>query len=225
MQILVVEDEPRMAGLLERTLLEDGHQVIVARDGRQGFEFASCSGFDVIVLDVMLPGLDGISVARKLRHTGNQTPVLMLTARDRAADIVTGLDSGADDYLTKPFSIDVLLARLRAVSRRGAIPRPACLAVADLTLDPASRRVTRAGKSVNLTPREYTLLELLMRNAGRAVSRATILENVWGFETDVNENTLEVFMRLLRVKVDTREPKLIHTVRGFGYMLQEPQAS
>src|SRR5579864_3775018 len=223
MQILVVEDEPRMAGLLERTLVEDGHQVIVARDGRQGFEFAHCSGFDVIVLDVMLPGLDGISVARKLRNNGNQTPVLMLTARDRASDIVHGLDSGADDYLTKPFSIEVLLARLRAVSRRGAIPRPARLTAADLTLDPASREVARAGQPINLTPREYKLLELLMRNAGRAISRATILEQVWGFDTEVNENTLEVFMRLLRVKIDTRPPKLIHTVRGFGYMLREAQ--
>ncbi len=221
MQILVVEDEPRMAGLLERTLQEDGHQVILARDGRQGFEFASCSGFDVIVLDVMLPGLDGISVARKLRNNGNQTPVLMLTARDRASDIVHGLDSGADDYLTKPFSIEVLLARLRAVSRRGAIPRPACLKVSDLKLDPASRRVTRGQREISLTPREYKLLELLMRNAGRAISRATILEQVWGFDSEVNENTLEVFMRLLRVKIDTREPKLIHTVRGFGYTLRD----
>jgi len=221
MQILVVEDEPRMAGLLERTLQEDGHQVILARDGRQGFEFASCSGFDVIVLDVMLPGLDGISVARKLRNNGNQTPVLMLTARDRASDIVHGLDSGADDYLTKPFSIEVLLARLRAVSRRGAIPRPACLKVSDLKLDPASRRVTRGHREISLTPREYKLLELLMRNAGRAISRATILEQVWGFDSEVNENTLEVFMRLLRVKIDTRQPKLIHTVRGFGYTLRD----
>ena len=176
----------------------------------------------MIVLDVMLPGMDGLAVARRLRACRNQTPVLMLTARDAAADIVTGLDSGADDYLTKPFSIDVLLARLRAVSRRGAIARPACLEIADVKLDPASRRVTRAGQVLNLTPREYRLLELLMRNSGRAVSRDTILESVWGFDSEVNENTLEVFMRLLRVKVDTREPKLIHTVRGFGYMMREP---
>jgi len=221
MQILVVEDEPRMAGLLERTLAEEGHHVIVARDGRQGFEFASCAGFDVIVLDVMLPGMDGIAVARKLRHNGNQTPVLMLTARDRAADVVKGLDCGADDYLTKPFSIDILLARLRAVSRRGAIPRPARLKVADLTLDPAARRVTRGHREISLTPREYNLLELLMRNAGRAISRAAILEQVWGFDSEVNENTLEVFMRLLRVKIDQSAPKLIQTVRGFGYMLRE----
>jgi DNA-binding response OmpR family regulator len=220
MQILVVEDERRMAQLLERTLTEEGHQVVVASEGRAGFEIARSTEFDVIVLDVTLPGMDGLTIARRLRQDRNQTPVLMLTARDSPADIVHGLDSGADDYLTKPFLIDVLLARLRSVSRRGAIPRSLCLEVADLTLDPASHSVTRAGESLNLTPREYKLLELLMRNAGRAVSRQTILESVWGFATGVNENTLEVFMRLLRLKVDGRQPKLIHTVRGFGYMIR-----
>jgi DNA-binding response OmpR family regulator len=220
MQILVVEDEPRMAELLQRTLHEEGHQVVLAHTGREGFEFARCSPFDVIVLDVMLPGIDGLAVARKLRRNGNRTPVLMLTARDATADIVTGLDCGADDYLTKPFSIDVLLARLRAVSRRGSIARPACFEIGDLRLDPATRRVTRGDAQVNLTPREYRLLELLMRNAGRAISRDRILESVWGFDTQVNENTLEVFMRLLRVKVDTGQPKLIQTIRGFGYMLR-----
>jgi len=213
-----------MAELLQKTLQEEGHQVIVARDGRQGLEIARGSPFDVIVLDLMLPGMDGFSIARQLRACHNQTPVLMLTARDAPADIVRGLDAGADDYLTKPFSLEILLARLRAVSRRGAIPRPVILEVADLRLDPAARRVTRAGKELSLTPREYRLLELLMRNAGRAVSRATILESVWGFASEVNENTLEVFMRLLRGKVDQQEPKLIHTVRGFGYMLRAPEA-
>ena len=222
MQILVVEDERRMADLLRRTLKEEGHQVIVARDGREGFEIARCSEFDVIVLDATLPVMDGLAVARKLRENRNQTPVLMLTARDAPADIVTGLDAGADDYLTKPFSIDVLLARLRAVSRRGAIPRPVHLEVAGVKLDPATRRVTRGGELLSLTPREYKLLELLMRNAGRVVERETILESVWGFGTDVSENTLEVFMRQLRIKVDSREPKLIQTVRGFGYMMREP---
>jgi two-component system response regulator MprA len=221
MQVLVVEDEPRMAELLERALHEEGHHVVVAHDGREGYEFAHCSPFDVIVLDRMLPGADGLAVARKLRQNGNRTPVLMLTARDSTGDIVAGLDSGADDYLTKPFSIDVLLARLRAVSRRGSIARPACLKVADLVLDPASHMVSRGDAQINLTPREYHLLELLMRNPGRAISRATILESVWGFASGVNENTLEVFMRLLRLKVDTGEAKLIHTVRGFGYMLRE----
>jgi DNA-binding response OmpR family regulator len=222
MQILVVEDERRMAQLLEQTLHEEGHQVVLARDGREGFEIARCSPFDVIVLDVMLPGMDGLAVARKLRERGNQTPVLMLTARDAPADIVNGLNSGADDYLTKPFSLDILLARVRAVSRRGAIPRPTCLQIADVKLDPASRQVTRGGEVLSLTPREYNLIELLMRNPGRAISRDTILESVWGFGSEVTENTLEVFVRLLRIKVDTRGPKLIHTIRGFGYMMREP---
>ena len=222
MQILVVEDEGRMAELLEQALHEEGHQVVLARDGREGFEIARYSPFDVIVLDVMLPGMDGLAVARKLRDGGNQTPVLMLTARDAPADIVNGLNSGADDYLTKPFSLDILLARLRAVSRRGAIARPTCLQIADVRLDPASREVTRGGEALSLTPREYKLIELLMRNPGRAISRETILESVWGVGSDVTENTLEVFVRLLRMKVDTRGPKLIHTIRGFGYMMREP---
>lgn len=223
MQILVVEDERAMADLLRRALQEEGHQVVLAGTGREGYEIARASQFDVIVLDVMLPGMDGISVARRLREGRNQTPVLMLTARDTPSDIVAGLDSGADDYLTKPFSIGVLLARLRAVSRRGVIPRPPQLLCGELRLDPASRRVSRAGETLNLTPREYQLLELLLRNAGRAVSRETIIESVWGFNSEVTENTVEVFMRQLRLKVETREPKLIHTVRGYGYMLREPQ--
>jgi len=222
MQILVAEDEVRMAELLEQALSEEGHQVVLAKDGREAFEIALSSTFDVIVLDVMLPRMDGLAVARKLRAERNQTPVLILTAKDAPADIVNGLDAGADDYLTKPFSIDVLLARVRAVSRRGAIARPVCLKVADLTLDPATRSVTRGDQSLSLTPREYKLLEVLMRNSGCAVSRETILDAVWGFGTEVTENSVEVFMRLLRFKVDSREPKLIRTVRGFGYMLQEP---
>jgi DNA-binding response OmpR family regulator len=222
MQILVVEDERRMADLLKRTLTEEGHQVVLARDGLEGFEIALSSAFDAIVLDLMLPSMDGLTIARRLRDQRNQTPVLMLTARDAPADVVNGLDSGADDYLAKPFSINVFLARLRAVSRRGAIARPVCLQVADVKLDPANHGVSRAGETLNLTPREYGLLELLMRNPGRAISRDTILQSVWGFESDVSENTVEVFMRHLRLKVDTREPKLIHTVRGFGYMMREP---
>jgi DNA-binding response OmpR family regulator len=222
MQILVVEDEPRMAGLLRRTLEEEGHQVVVVSDGQQGFEIARNSPFDAVVLDIMLPGMDGISVARKLRECRNNTPVLLLTARDAPADVVKGLDSGADDYLTKPFSIDILLARLRAISRRGAVPRPVYLEVADVRLDPASRQVTRGDKLLNLTAREYKLLELFMRNRGRAISRDKILESVWGFSTEVTGNNVEVFVRQLRLKVDTSEPKLIHTVRGFGYMMREP---
>src|ERR1700676_1761866 len=222
MQVLVVEDEQQMAELLRRTLEEEGHHVIVASNGREGLDIARCSPFDVIILDVMLPGIDGITVARQLRESRVQTPILMLTARDAPSDIVKGLDCGADDYLTKPFSIDILRARVRAVSRRGAVARPVWLEIGGVKLDPASRRVTRDGQVLGLTPREYKLLELLMRNPGRAISRDNILESVWGFDSDVNENTLEVFMRQLRLKVDTREPKLIHTVRGFGYMMREP---
>lgn len=210
-----------MADLLEQTLQEEGHQVVIARDGPGGLAMACGSSFDVIVLDVMLPGMDGLTVARKLRERRNQTPVLMLTARDAPHDIVRGLDSGADDYLAKPFSIDILLARLRSVSRRGAIARPVCLRVADLTLDPGAHAVSRAGELLNLTPREYSLLELFMRNPGRVVSRQTILESVWGVGTNVGENTVEVFVRLLRGKIDSRAPKLIHTVRGFGYIMRE----
>ena len=222
MQILVVEDEQRMGDLLKRGLTEEGHQVILASDGAVGLEIARSSPFDVIVLDVMLPSLDGISVAKRLRAARNQTPILLLTAKDSAADTIRGLDAGADDYLTKPFSFEILLARLRAVSRRGVIPRPVCLEVADLKLDPATHQVTRDARQLNLTPREYNLLELLMRNHNRVVSRETILESVWGYDSDVNENTLEAFVRLLRLKMDTREPKLIHTVRGVGYVVREP---
>jgi DNA-binding response OmpR family regulator len=221
MRILVVEDEKRMAALLKRGLTEEGHQVFVAHEGVEGYEMARSAEFDVIVLDVMLPGMDGLAIARKLRDARNQTPVLMLTARDTAASVIAGLDAGADDYLTKPFAFDIFLARLRAVSRRGAIPRPVCLEVADLKLDPSTRRVTRAGATINLTPREFSLLELLMRNHSRVVTRDSILESVWGFDSDVAGNTIEAFVRLLRLKVDSTEPKLIHTVRGIGYVMRE----
>jgi len=222
MQILVVEDEQRMGELLRRGLTEEGHHVVVARDGATGFEMARAAQFDVIVLDMMLPQMDGLTVARRLRAARNQTPILVLTAKDAAPDVIRGLDAGADDYLTKPFSFEILLARLRAVSRRGVIAQPACLTAADVTLDPATRRVTRGSAELNLTRREFSLLELLLRNCGRVVRRETILESVWGFDCDVNENTLEAFVRLLRLKVDTRGPKLIHTVRGVGYALRVP---
>ena len=211
-----------MAELLRRGLTEEGHHVVVAGDGQTGFEIARDTRFDVIVLDMMLPQMDGFTLARRLRESRNQTPILVLTAKDAAADIVRGLDAGADDYLTKPFSFEILLARLRAVSRRGAIAQPVCLEAADVKLDPATRRVTRGGRPLTLTPREFSLLELLLRNSGRVVRRETILESVWGFDCDVHENTLEAFVRLLRLKVDVTEPKLIHTVRGVGYALREP---
>jgi DNA-binding response OmpR family regulator len=220
-RILVVDDEPQMARLLQSGLSEEGYQVSVARDGRQALEMAAASAFDVIVLDLMLPYVDGLAVAKRLRGDGNQTPVLMLTARDTIPDIVAGLDVGADDYLTKPFSFEVLLARLRAVSRRGPIPQPVIFQLADLRLDTAAHVVTRQGQEIHLTPREYSLLSLLFRNAGRPVTKDAILESIWGFDGEVGENTVEAFVRLLRNKIDTPfEPKLIHTVRGAGYCLR-----
>ncbi len=224
MWILVVEDERRMAGLLRKGLVEEGHSVMVAYDGREGLEAARMRAFDAIILDLMLPGLDGFSVLRRLRELGNATPILVLTARDAVPDIVRGLDLGADDYLTKPFSFSELLARLRTIARRTSPARPTKLAAGDLVLDPATREVYRDGQRINLTPTEYRLLEFLMRRAGRVAPRDEIIEAVWGFEREVESNTLDAFIRLLRTKIDNgHEAKLIHTVRGFGYTIREPE--
>jgi DNA-binding response OmpR family regulator len=221
MQVLVVEDERRMAELLRQGLEEEGHSVMLAGNGRDGLAMAESHLFDAIVLDVMLPGLDGFSVARKLRAARNQTPILMLTARDATHDVVQGLNLGADDYLVKPFSFEVLLARLRAVSRRGAIAQPPILQVADLTLNPSVREVERGGRRIALTRTEFGLLELLMKRAGRVVTRENLIESVWGFDSEVRSNTLDAFIRLLRDKVDAGgERKLIQTVRGVGYCLR-----
>jgi len=222
MQVLVVEDEKRLAALLRQGLAEEGHSVVLAHDGREGLDTALAGRFDAIILDVMLPVMNGLAVARRLRQARNQTPILMLTARDSTADVIGGLDQGADDYLTKPFRFDVLLARLRAVSRRGPVPRPVRLQLGDLVLNTASRQVLRGNRPVRLTRTEYNLLEFLMRRTGRVVSRDDILDGVWGLDKDVGANTLEAFIRLLRTKIDQgRAPKLIHTVRGVGYCLQE----
>jgi DNA-binding response OmpR family regulator len=220
--ILVVEDETSMRRALRQGLEEENHTVAVAADGLEGIHAAETCDFDAILLDVMLPGMDGVELIRRLRAAGRQTPVLMLTARDAAADVVRGLDAGADDYLTKPFAFGVLLARLRALARRAAQPPKAGLQVQDLLLDPASRAVTRAGVPLNLTATEYRVLEFLMRRVGHAVSRSAIIEGVWGFEEDVEANTVDAFIRHLREKIESgREPKLIHTVRGYGYILRE----
>ena len=222
MRVLIIEDERGMAELLKKGLEEENHRVALAFDGLEGLELARTYEFDAIVLDLMLPRVDGFEVARRLRHAGNQTPILMLTARDAVPDIVKGLDRGADDYLTKPFSFEVLLARLRSVARRGSAPRPTCLRVADLTLDPAARQALRGQRQIRLSPTEYRLLELLMRRAGRVVTRTAIVEAVWGLENDIEENTLDAFVRLLRGKVDKGfSTKLIQTVRGVGYCLRE----
>jgi len=220
--ILVVENETSMGELLRQGLEEQNHAVTLAKDGVEGFHAAKTSNFDAIVLDVMMPGMDGIEVARRLRADGQQTPIIMLTARDAAADIVKGLDAGADDYLTKPFSLKVLLARLRAISRRAAQPPQQNLHIDDLVVDPAAREVTRAGQKISLTATEFRVLEFLLRRAGRAVSRSAIIEAVWGFEEDVEPNTVDAFIKLLRDKIDAgSQRKLIHTVRGYGYILRE----
>jgi len=222
MRVLVVEDDPRMCGLLQQGLEEEGHSVVVSNDGKEGLATARTRLFDVLVLDVMLPGLDGISLARQLREERDPTPILMLTARDQAPDIVRGLDSGADDYLTKPFSFEVFLARLRAVSRRGPIPQPVRLRVADLELDTATREVRRGGCKANLSRTEYALLELLMRRPGHVVPRSQIMESVWGFGADVEANTLDAFVRLLRNKIEPDGAcRLLHTIRGVGYAVRD----
>jgi len=221
MQVLVVEDEPRMSELLRQGLEEEGHSVVLTGNGREALAMAEAHPFDAIVLDVMLPGLDGFSIARRLRSARNQTPILMLTARDATTDLVEGLNLGADDYLVKPFSFEVLLARLRAVSRRGAIAQPPVLQVADLSLDPSAHEVARSGRRIVLTRTEYGLLELLMRRAGRVVTRENLIESVWGFDSNVRSNTLDAFIRLLRDKLDSDGgTSLIQTVRGVGYCLR-----
>jgi DNA-binding response OmpR family regulator len=220
MKILVVEDEKGMAQVLRRGLEEESHVVSLAHDGASALSLAQNMPFDMVLLDVMLPGIDGLQVARQLRHTRENIPILMLTARDSVPDVVKGLDSGADDYLTKPFSFAVLLARIRALERRTAEPRTRILRVSDLALDITQRRVFRGSREIHLTPTEFRLLEFLMRNQGRVATRQAILEAVWGQAENVEENTLDAFVRLLRRKVDESEPvKLIHTLRGFGYSL------
>jgi DNA-binding response OmpR family regulator len=220
-KLLVIEDERRMVELLRRGLSEEGHTVVCAFDGREGLDYARNYDFDAIILDVMLPKLDGFEVARQLRNGKIATPVLMLTARDTVPDLVRGLDSGADDYLSKPFAFEELLARLRAVRRRGPVPQPTKLQVGDLVLDPATREVSRGGAGIPLTRTEYNLLERLMNHAGKVVSRRSLMEAVWGYEREIEENTLDAFVRLLRTKVETGDhPKLIHTVRGVGYMIR-----
>jgi DNA-binding response OmpR family regulator len=212
-----------MAGLLQKGLQEENHVASVASEGRAGLELAANYQFDVIILDWMLPGMDGLEVSRRLRKDGNTTPILMLTARDAVPDIVKGLDSGTDDFLTKPFSFAELLARIRALGRRAkASTHLKKLEVGDLALDPIAHRVFRGKQEVHLTPTEYRLLEFLMRRQGGAASRRAIVEAVWGLDAEVEENTLDAFIRLLRSKVDAgNKPRLIHTVRGFGYRLQE----
>ena len=225
MKLLVVEDEPRMLELLRRGLTEDGHNVTCASNGSEGWELAQAYEFDAVLLDVMLPKMNGIELAKRLRKERIVTPVLMLTAKDSVPDIVRGLDAGADDYLTKPFSFNELMARLRAIQRRATSRPENRLQVGDLILDPESREVSRAGIPISLTRTEYSLLERLIYRAGKVVPRHTLIESVWGFDREIEDNTLDAFVRLLRQKVDREGmPKLILTVRGIGYMIREEPA-
>ena len=220
MRILLVEDDRKAAALLTRGLQEEGFVVDVASTGEDGEEKAIVNEYDLLVLDWLLPGKDGLAVCRALRDAGNSIPILMLTARDAVADRVSGLRTGADDYLTKPFAFDELLARIRALLRRSRVAQPAVLRVADLALDPATRRVTRGHVTITLTPKEYAILEVLMRAAGEVVTRTRLAERVWDEAAEVLDNLVDAHVSHLRRKIDrgTSLP-LIHTVRGIGYVL------
>jgi DNA-binding response OmpR family regulator len=221
LRILVVEDEPHMAKLLRQGLTEEDHAVTLASDGRDALSLAESNGFDLILLDVMLPGLDGWSVVQRLRGLGDRTPILMLTAKDTSADVIKGLNLGADDYLIKPFSLDILFARVRAMGRRGPAPRPLTLQLADLTLHQGTREVQRGNRKILLTRTEYSILELLLRESPRVVTYDALLQTVWGGAADVEINTIAAFMRLLRSKIESTDSKrLLHTIRGIGYVLR-----
>jgi DNA-binding response OmpR family regulator len=226
MNLLIVEDEARMLELLRRGLGEEGHSVTCAPDGEEGLYLARNYPFDVVILDVMMPKLDGFQMLQRMRSAKVATPVLVLTAKDTVPDVVRGLDLGADDYLTKPFSFTELLARLRAVRRRANQLQNPKLRVSDLMLDPSTREVSRAGLSIFLTRTEYNLLERLMYRVGKVAGRRALIEAVWGFDHDIEENTLDAFMHLLRSKIDKPgQSKLIYTVRGVGYVIREASPS
>lgn len=221
MRVLIVEDDRSMAELLQKGLEEENHVVSVAHDGAEGLELTQSYQFDVLVLDWMLPRMDGLELARRVRKSGRSFPILMLTARDAVPDIVKGLDAGADDYLTKPFSFAEFLARLRALARRPTAAPRNRLEVADLSLDLQTHQAFRGKKEIHLTQTEYRLLEFLMRRSGGVASRRAIIEAVWGLDAEVEENTLDAFVRLLRTKIDQgQKQKVIHTVRGFGYCVR-----
>ena len=222
MRVLVVEDEIKMAALLRRGLSEEGLAVDVAGSGEDGLIRAEATEYDAIVLDVMLPGIDGFETCRRLREGGTWAPVLMLTARDAVEDRIAGLDRGADDYLTKPFSVAELLARLRALFRRQPAERPAIIAVGDIRLDPAARHVWRADTEVELSAKEFSLLETFMRSPGQVLTRFQLLEHVWDYSYESRSNVVDVYVRYLREKLDRPfGVESIETVRGSGYRLRE----
>lgn len=222
MRLLVVEDEEALRQMIVRRLTQEGYSVDGCGDGRESLHYAEAAPYDCILLDVMLPGMDGIEVLRTLRAKGAKTPVLLLTARDSIGDRVTGLDAGADDYLTKPFSFDELSARVRALLRRHGEEKQGVLTAWGVTLDPAARRAEREGRVISLTAKEFALLEYLVRNKGRVVTRGQIVDHVWNYDFDCDSNIVDVYIRYLRRKVDAGfDRPLIHTIRGSGYALRE----
>ena len=227
MRVLVAEDDVRLADVLEESLAEAGWQVEVVHDGRSAYQrLLSDAGHDVVLLDVMLPGMDGVTVARRLRDLGVALPILMLTARGDVRDRVSGLDAGADDYLPKPFDLDELLARLRALYRRGSVVGEAPVRLGDLVVDPVARRVTRRGAEIVLSAREFDILHLLVSNAGRVVSRLTILDEVWDGETDLRSNVIDVHLAAIRAKIDKPfGTETITTLRGVGYRVDPAPAA
>ena len=226
MKILIVEDEQKTGDYLRQGLSEAGFVVDLARDGADGLHLALSEHYDLIVLDVMLPTLDGWSVLQSIRNAGKNTPVLFLTARDQVEQRVKGLDLGADDYLVKPFAFSELLARVRSLLRRGKATEPEVLKAADLELDLLRRRVTRAGRRIELTAKEFALMELLLRRRGEVLPRSLIASQIWDMNFDSDTNVIEVALRRLRAKVDDDyEPKLIVTVRGMGYVLEVPESA
>ena len=221
MRILVVEDDKKTASFIRKALRGEGFAVDVCHNGDDGLHLAETTPYDALVLDIMLPGRDGLSVLRQLRDRRNATPVLLLSARGEVNERVEGLDAGADDYLPKPFALAELIARVRAMGRRGNEPRATVLQVADLTLDTVTRVARRGDTTIELTAREYRLLEFLMRSPGRVCGRMSILEKVWDYDFDPGTNLVDVYVRRLREKVDAdADRKLIHTVRGVGYVLR-----
>jgi len=223
MRVLVVEDEARIAAFVRKGLQEEQYVVDVADDGDAALDFVEAATYDLIILDVMLPRRDGFSVCKEIRRRGLKTPVLMLTARDAVDDRVRGLDAGADDYLVKPFAFKELLARLRALARRPAETQSLQFEIGDLTLDTATHQITRASQVIDLSAREYRLLEFLLRHRGQPLTRTQIAEGVWGYDFDAQSNVVDVYIRYLRRKVDDPfETKLIQTVRGVGYKIEAP---
>lgn len=223
MQILVIEDEPKIAAVLKKGLEEDLYHVDLAYDGEEGEYKTAINEYDCIILDLMIPKIDGITLCKKIRAKNSNVPVLILTAKDDLTDKITGLDAGADDYVVKPFSVEEISARIRALLRRGNKADPVILTVADVQLDPATKKVTRGSRTITLTAREYTLLEYFMRNPNTLLSKTQILEHVWDYHYEGISNIVETYIRYLRkkLKINSQTKELIHTVRGLGYSMKE----